>query len=123
MLHCNDLLIDGLGGVLQPLQLCVKLLTGQNSTMQWTSTASCLAHATLIDTTPSGGTSVQLRPCEASSGSSQQSSAVAGGALGDDNESCVCMSATYADHTWHTLANPCCCTYRASVGRRLASQA
>lgn len=52
------------------------------------------ASSTGFETSPSGGTFVQPKPFEASPGGTQQSSAVAGGALEDDNESCVvCMSA------------------------------
>ena len=53
-----------------------------------------IASSTGLDTSPSGGTFVQPKPFAASPGGRQQSSAVAGGALEDDNESCVvCMSA------------------------------
>ncbi|KAL3161075.1 hypothetical protein ABBQ38_009458 [Trebouxia sp. C0009 RCD-2024] len=53
-----------------------------------------MASSTGFETSPSGGTFVQPKPFEASPGGTQQSSAVAGGALEDDNESCVvCMSA------------------------------
>ena len=53
-----------------------------------------IASSTGPDTSPSGGTFVQPKPFAVSPIGSQQSSAVAGGALEDDNESCVvCMSA------------------------------
>ena len=67
------------------------------------------------DTSPSGGTFVQPKPFAASPGGSQQSSAVAGGALEDDNESCVvCMSAPVQAGFLHGSRSVPCMTVVAS---------